>query len=174
MTLCTLLRHDFSHRVSCNGYLCLIMCVHGSHIFKFSSGWAYYDCNSVYVCVCVCVSHWAVRQLLDSSAYIYIYIYICVCVCVTECAWGHHFPPLSWGSVRTFALAFCSEQLPTLRWPGACADFPAKSNRMTSSEHHLVTSQWCGGFWMLTFTSQVTSGLRGIKDECQGKGVPSS
>ena len=47
---------------------------------------------------------------------------------VTVCTWGHHFPPLIWGPIRAFTLAFQSEWLAMLRWPGACADFPIKSN----------------------------------------------
>ena len=70
---------------------------------------------------------------------------------VTTWTWGCHFPPLSWGPIRVFTLAFCSEWLPLLRWPGACADFMAKSKydiiRALSGHTPMM---W--GFWMTTFT----------------------
>ena len=87
---------------------------------------------------------------------------------VTVCTWGHHFHPLSWGPIRTFTPVFSSEWLPMLRWPGTCADFPAKSNYdIIGASSSDVPMMW-GFFWMMTFTSQDTSGLGGIKWWMQG------
>ena len=53
-------------------------------------------------------------------------------------------PPLSWGMIRVFALAFHPEWLPTLRWPGTCTNFPTKSDydiiRTSSGD---VPMMWC-------------------------------
>ena len=77
------------------------------------------------------------------------------------------FPSLKWGAIRVFALVFHSEWPPLLRWPGACADFPAKSRydviRASSGK---VPMMW--GFWMMIFMSQLCQDLGGIKGWMQG------
>ena len=60
------------------------------------------------------------------------------------------FPFSCWGPIRAFALAFCSEWLPTLRWPGPCADFPAKSRyNIIGASCGDIPMMWVSGWWHL-------------------------
>ena len=85
---------------------------------------------------------------------------------VMVCAWGCHFSLHERGLEHPL-WDLCSEQLLPLSWPGACTDIPTKTDHdiiralCGDDWHHMVMSQWCGGFWMMTFMSV----LKGYKKE---------
>ena len=84
----------------------------------------------------------------------------CIVVPKADCHSVHlepAFPSLWLGMIRMFASAFCSELLPPLRWPGTCADFPAKSRYyIIRASCDDMPMMW--GFCMMTFTSQLCQG----------------
>ena len=146
-------------------YTCKYVCMH--HLWI-------YVCTSVLRKESICI-------YVDKHAGVYIYVYIyfeyvcretCIimyymcmhiCMCMHVCIICHSvhleppFPSLIMGTTRAFALAFCSEQLPMLRWPGTCAVFPAKSgHNVIGASYDDILMMW--GFWMLTFTSHLHQG----------------
>ena len=83
------------------------------------------------------------------------------------------FPSLWLRVIRVFTLVFHSEWLLLLRWPGTCADFPAKCEYdITGMSCDDVPMTW--DFQMMTFVSQLHQGLGGIKGWMYGEGVASS
>ena len=63
------------------------------------------------------------------------------------------------GGLEHWLWCLCSEWLLPLSWPGTCTDIPSKTDHdiirtlCDDDWHHMVTSHWCGGCWMMTFTS---------------------
>ena len=92
-------------------------------------------------------------------------------ISVTVYAWGHHFPLQNEGQLEL--LLWCSTQSDYLHsgYLVHTQTFLPKVG-MTSSQHHLVTYQWCGGFWMMTCTSQLHQGWRYKRMNARGKGFP--
>ena len=79
------------------------------------------------------------------------------CLYIIACVWGHHFPLCDKRAIRVAALAFPSEQLPPLRWPGTCAEFATKSGHdIIRASYDDVPMMW--GFWTMTFTSHLHQG----------------
>ena len=79
--------------------------------------------------------------IYPTSLYIFLYMFE-INYTLVDLMWGHievhggechsvhlelPFSPSWLGTIRTFALTFCSEWLPLLRGPAACADIPTKS-----------------------------------------------
>ena len=95
--------------------------------------------------------------LRKSALLIPTYMYICHGVCL-----GFHFPFHNEGAIRASTSTFCSEQLPLLRWPGTCTDFPTISGHdIIGASGDDVLMMW--GFQMMTFMSHLHQGWRGIK-----------
>ena len=105
--------------------------------------------SSIYIIINI-FADWKVY--CEELCSVYMYVHICHSVHLEP-----PFPSLRWGPIRAFAWAFCSEQLPMLRWPGTCTDLPTTTRydviRVLSGD---VLMMW--GFWMMTFTSQLHQG----------------
>ena len=119
--------------------------------------WSMYSNNVTFMCthietyVHACLS--CLYYLLYVSQFIYTSIYMLWYV--PEDA----MPPFTKRGPECLLWHLHSEWLVPLSWPGACADIPTKTDHnvfRVSCEndwHHMMTFWWCGGFWMMTFTS---------------------